>query len=203
MGTLSITAVDITNGSQLPAMPVKHLDMAAGIAVTDFFALDNFDSINPNKTVLVAEVRDSNEAVHSNHVIALAPPANWEIQKATVNITSVNPSSNGASIVLKTNHVALYVTLTTLATGRFSTNAFIALPGESMTVQFIPFNGQKVILAWRLCVLSSRCSSCVETDVLFSPHVTSGGYGLAEVIAACRASRVLPCIRPMFIVSRK
>lgn len=120
--------------------------MAAGIAVTEFFTLDNFDSINPNKTVLVAEVRDSSDAVHSNNIIALAPPAVWEIQKATVNITSVNPSSSGrgASIVLETDHVALYVTLTTLATGRFSTNAFVALPGESTTVQFIPFAGQKV-----------------------------------------------------------
>ena len=41
-------------------------------------------------------------------------------------------------ITVTADHVAMYVTLTTLAHGRFSDNAFLLDDGKA-TVQFIPF----------------------------------------------------------------
>ena len=42
-------------------------------------------------------------------------------------------------LVRSTNATALFVTLTTLAQGRFSDNAFAVLPGSPKTVTFEPF----------------------------------------------------------------
>ena len=145
-GTLTITAVNFVDGTQSPAMPAKTLDMEAGIAVTEFFTLDNFSSIDANSTLLLAEIVSAQDgATVSKNVIALTPPANWHIPAATVTVTSISPNgSQGASIVLKADKTALYVTMTTLATGRFGENAFVMLPGEEKTVSFLPFSDQVV-----------------------------------------------------------
>ena len=48
-------------------------------------------------------------------------------------------AEGGADIVVKsTNGVALWTMLTTKAYGRFSDNAFMVLPSEPVTVQFVP-----------------------------------------------------------------
>lgn len=50
------------------------------------------------------------------------------------------PSADGrVSIAVSTDRVAVFVTLTTRADGRFSDNAFLLLPGAAATVEFVPF----------------------------------------------------------------
>ena len=45
------------------------------------------------------------------------------------------------TVSVTTDQAALYVTLTTLAQGRFSDNAFLLLPGETKQLAFVPFTG--------------------------------------------------------------
>ena len=59
------------------------------------------------------------------------PKANVKFTVATV--ANVDGT---VDITVTTDKVAVYVTLTTLANGRFSDNAFLLLPTKPMSVQF-------------------------------------------------------------------
>ncbi len=103
--------------------------------MTEYFTLANFSALDPSTTVLLLEVTSSATGapvVQSTNVVALGPPKQWRLPNATVTIDSVtpDPSTGGATVVVSSDQTALYVTLTTLATGRFSENAFLLLPRE-------------------------------------------------------------------------
>ena len=75
----------------------------------------------------------------SFNVILLAPPKDLVLPKASVTATvAPSPKADGTiEIVLDATATALYVTLTTLAQGRFSDNAFALVPGQTY-LSFIP-----------------------------------------------------------------
>ena len=72
----------------------------------------------------------------------LVPPAQLTgLKTANVTIKSIAATPNAdhsVDITVTAKYTALYVTLTTAAHGRFSDNAFLALPGDTV-VQFYPF----------------------------------------------------------------
>ncbi len=72
--------------------------------------------------------------------MAQAIPARMKLPAALVTATvAENPNPDGSvEIVLDSSAVALYVTLTTLAYGRFSDNAFLLGAGTT-TILFFPF----------------------------------------------------------------
>ena len=102
--------------------------------------LDGFDG---TKALLVATVTDDAlGSVVSSHPILYAPPKQLQLPKANVTFTVSEGGLHGRpTIEVKTDAVALYVTFTTLAQGRFSDNAFLLLPQASRTIDFIPFEG--------------------------------------------------------------
>merc|ERR1711908_71884 len=72
----------------------------------------------------------------SSNLIALATPENMQLSKANIEVSA--SLEDGAIVAnLKTDAVAMYVTLTTLAHGRFEDNAFMLLP-PGRKVKFIP-----------------------------------------------------------------
>jgi hypothetical protein len=77
----------------------------------------------------------------SSNLILLLPPVNLTLAPAAVSFSvAAQPSADGSvDIELSTDAPALFVTLTTLAQGRFSDNAFLLLPGSPRTVQYVPF----------------------------------------------------------------
>jgi len=83
-------------------------------------------------------------ALHANSVsfneILMAAPFQLDLPAAKVSATvAAEPNADGSvDIELSTDKTAVYVTLTTLAHGRFSDNAFAMSPGRG-TVKFIPF----------------------------------------------------------------
>ena len=84
-------------------------------------------------------IRVSHEGaqVHEN-VSPLAPPTGLRM----VSDPGLQVSVSGTSIVLETQHgTAVFVVLTTMAVGRFSDNAIMVVPGEPVTLKFIPFDG--------------------------------------------------------------
>lgn len=68
-------------------------------------------------------------------------PGNLQLQPATVtmSVASAPVADGSVPITLTTDHVAVFVTLTTLADGRFSDNAFMMMPSKSVVVDFVPF----------------------------------------------------------------
>ena len=54
---------------------------------------------------------------------------------------SVTLSVDGLKVTVSSSSTVLFVTLVTLAQGRFSDNVFLLPAGESVTVEFVPFDG--------------------------------------------------------------
>lgn len=78
----------------------------------------------------------------SSHPVLFSEPKNLQLPPAHVSFT-VGGDATKPVITVSADHVALYVTLTTLAQGRFSDNAFLLLPGaaQARQIEFVPFTG--------------------------------------------------------------
>ena len=77
----------------------------------------------------------------SDNIIPLTKPASMAVHNATVQlvVASATNADGSMDIGVSADHVAVFVTLTTRADGRFSDNAFLLLPSTGATVQFVPF----------------------------------------------------------------
>jgi hypothetical protein len=80
--------------------------------------------------------------VFDEHVIHLTAPLNLVVDHATITATvAAQPNADGSiDITVSTDAVAIFVTLTTAAPGRFNDNAFFLLPqSPPRTIQWTPF----------------------------------------------------------------
>ena len=88
--------------------------------------------------MLHAVVKDSAGAVVNNNFLPFTEPKNFALPKANVQFTVAKSANADGSvdITVITDKVAVYLTFTTLAQGRFSDNApgdnvFVMLPGPN------------------------------------------------------------------------
>jgi hypothetical protein len=98
-------------------------------------------SPNGAKTALLSTVTErSTGEVMSSHMVQLVAPSALEVTKAAITLTVADKANADGSIdiVVASDAVAVFVTLTTAAQGRFSDNCFL-LPATMKTVRFIPF----------------------------------------------------------------
>ena len=138
-GTVTMSAFDFKGGETAAWTHTKHVTLAKGPGAIAWFTLPK--SPNGAKTALLSTVTESStgEAM-SSHMVQLVAPSELEVAKATITLTvAEKANANGSiDIVVASDAVAVFVTLTTLAQGRFSDNCFL-LPATKRTVQFIPF----------------------------------------------------------------
>merc|ERR1712070_957564 len=94
------------------------------------------------KAMLNVIVTDSDGSIVCDNPVAFAAPKNMTLPKATVTAVVADSANSDGSvdIHLTSDAFALYVTLTTLAQGRFDDNAFVMLPGQKV-IKFLPFDG--------------------------------------------------------------
>lgn len=163
-GSYSLTAVKISDGSSYPitSSPVPVLLPRGGGAITWFCAsgasyipgqacptyasfLPTFGSCaaNGSDCVIVANLTSAaagGAAVDVHHVL-VTTPGNLMLPTAHVTFSVGQPSDpySPVPVTVTTDATALYVTLTTLAQGRFSDNAFYMTGAGSKTVYFLPF----------------------------------------------------------------
>ena len=90
--------------------------------------------------MLIVTVADSDGTVTCNNPVAFANPKNMTLPDAKVTFSVGQQQSAAVPITISSDNFALYVTLTTLAQGRFEDNAFVMLPGTKV-VNFYPFEG--------------------------------------------------------------
>lgn len=127
-----------------PNPPPVQMGCASWVNTTQWKAL----MCGPNGANCVLELEvteaDSNR-VRSWSVVPFQPPKAMQLPPAivTAQVGQLNTSINGSprvAVSLSANATALYVTLTTLAQGRFEDNAFRVLPGnDSATTAFLPW----------------------------------------------------------------
>ena len=91
--------------------------------------------------ILVATVTAADGSVASTHPVLYAAPKDLRLPKANVQFALSDADKSAPSISVTTDAVALFVTFTTLAQGRFSDNAFLLMPGAPRTLSFLPFEG--------------------------------------------------------------
>jgi len=139
---LSVSKVSLATGEVTSLYSNPSLQLPPGPGAALFFPID--PSVNGNEYILRATVTTnaSSGDLLTDNWIPLLPPVNWtsSLPRASVTFTvSTTPSTDGSFVItLTTDKLAAYVTLTTLASGRFSDNAFFLLPGTA-TVNFIPW----------------------------------------------------------------
>jgi len=139
-GTLTLTAVDLATGAAR-AWATLPVSVAAGPAALSWLAtgaaLPNLTS-----TILVAQLADASGGLaFDEHVVHLTAPVNLAVPRAAiVAAVAAAPNADGSvDIAVSTSAVALFVTLTAAAPGRFSDNAFHLLPSAPRTISWVPF----------------------------------------------------------------
>lgn len=141
-GTVTLESLAFVDGA-LTTVHVERPSLAAGAGVSHYFRAATIANISGATHMLLATVRDddSDSAVVSTNEILLLPPTGLALPSAAVTATvatGVNPDGS-TNITVLANATALYVTLTTLAQGRFSDNFFAMRKGAARTVTFLPF----------------------------------------------------------------
>jgi beta-mannosidase len=145
---LAVSKVALATGVVTPVHADASLSLPPGPGAAAFFTID--PAIDGAQFVLTARVTAASGEVLTDNLIPLLPPAAWSgLGRATVTaVVDAAPSGpNGeVGITLTSDKVAAFVTLTTMAQGRFSDNAFLMLPG-TQRVAFIPWAaGQAPVL---------------------------------------------------------
>jgi len=138
-GTVEITSINFASGAE-STVATKKVNMPAGVGQTMFFDLGK--QVDGTTEMLHAVVKDSTGKVLNSNFIPMVEPKNMKLPKAAVSFkvaTAANPDGS-VDITVTTDKVAVYVTLTTLAQGRFSDNAFVMTPG-AQKIQFLPIKG--------------------------------------------------------------
>ena len=141
-GTVTVTSYKFASGAST-VLTAKKVSLAAGPGITEWFDVPLPDPESPAAAteILTAVVTSAAGEVVSDNLIPLTSPAKMLLSKAKVafKVASAASADGSVAITLTTDKVAVYVTLTTLANGRFSDNAFLLLPSKPMQVDFVPF----------------------------------------------------------------
>ena len=93
------------------------------------------------------------------HVVHLTAPANLQVvpRVALSARAAAAPNADGSvNVTVAADAVALFVTLTAMAPGRFSDNAFLLLPTAPRNVTWIPFVAGDAAANYALLVATLR-----------------------------------------------
>eukprot|EP01051_Picozoa_sp_SAG22_P005973 SAG22_NODE_374_length_11548_cov_6.893615_1_plen_293_part_00 len=151
-GSVDVSAVAFATGA-VKTLRKLSLQMPAGAGTTQFFTAGTADAqavvMSPMDSMVQVTVTDATGAVLCDNPVLFAEPKNLTLPKATVSFT-IGPGGTSATatgagmaavdVELTSDKFALFVTLTTLAQGRFEDNSFVMLPGKK-TIKFYPFEG--------------------------------------------------------------
>lgn len=138
--SLVVSKIDFATGSAATVYSDAALSLGSGPGVGRFFAIDA--TVDGHNYILRATVTAADGTQLTDNWIPLLPPANWTTLSRAAHVSfslAEAPNADGSvDIAVTTDAFAAYVTLTTLAQGRFSDNAFCMQPG-TQTIRYIPF----------------------------------------------------------------
>ena len=138
-GIVTVTSYRFATGTPT-VLYTEPVALAAGPGVMSWFTITM--PSNLSEEILTAVVSTAtDDLVISDNLIPLTAPVHMAISKAEISLTVADQAATDGSVAITvtTDKVAVYVTLTTLANGRFSDNAFLLLPAAPLTLQFHPF----------------------------------------------------------------
>ena len=139
-GTVTMTSYDHFGSGAGTVVTKKRFTLPEGPGAIEWFNVDSLPSSHRNTTSVISAVHDSAGALVSEHLIQLINPMYMRVPLAQLSFKIAETANTDGTIdiAVSSDKVALWVTLTTLAQGRFSDNVFF-LPATTKVVQFIPF----------------------------------------------------------------
>ena len=140
-GSVTVSKVELATGATTVLFADAALSLPAGPGQARWFTID--PSVDGHAFVLVGQVIAASGVLVTDAHFPLLPPANWTLPAAPQVVAAVAETANAdgsVNVTCSTDATAAYVTLTTLAAGRFSDNAFLLLPGPgaARVVRFLP-----------------------------------------------------------------
>jgi hypothetical protein len=141
-GTVTLTTYDHFGNGAGKQLLHTNMSLPQGPGAIAWFGLPDGQPLPlGNETALISTVHDEQGVVVSEHMVQLVTPKFIRVPDATVSFTisDVANTDGTIDIAVTSDKVALWVTLTTLAQGRFSDNAFF-LPATTTTIKFVPFS---------------------------------------------------------------
>ena len=138
-GSMTVSAINVNTGISTKVFDVEELVLVGGKASSKWFDVnwnlegdENFDSTHILKVNI--EAKDSSYTFED--IVLLTTPKNYNLKKNKLTV-----EVQGDKILVSTAEAsALYVTLTTLAKGRFSENVFFLRKDEVRSIIFLPIN---------------------------------------------------------------
>ena len=123
-----------------------------------------------NTTSVISTVLNEQGSLVSEHMVQLVKPMDMRVPAAKLSLEIAETSNEDGSIDIdvSSDKVAFWVTLTTLAQGRFSDNVFF-LPATTRTIKFIPFSPSTAANDHHVLTASLR----VEDFSMYRPIHTS------------------------------
>jgi len=138
-GTLSIRAVNLESSTSSMIYHDDNLSLKAGPGFKEIFSI-NTTSMDLSRDVLVIEIQNQEGDVESHHINTLVLPQNMTKIPVPKSLSATAVKDGDKMYIdVVSDTAALYVTLTTLAHGRFDDQAFLVLAGEKKRVEFYPF----------------------------------------------------------------
>ena len=137
--SLSIRAVNLITSTSSSIYHDDNLSLEQGSGFKRIFSIDT-SSMDLSRDVMLIEIQDENGGVLSHHINTLALPQNMTGIPIPKNLTATAArEGDNLYVDVVSDTAALYVTLTTLAHGRFEDQSFLLVAGEKKRVQFYPF----------------------------------------------------------------
>ena len=135
-GSVVVTEVALGGKAGTAKTQTVPIDLPAGPGAMGRFQLQSSFAMDAKHVYTIA-CFDASGTVLSKHVSLHMAPKDLAIDSKA----SVTLSVDGLKVTASSSSTVLFVTLVTLAQGRFSDNAFLLPAGESVTVEFVPFDG--------------------------------------------------------------
>ena len=130
-GTVTLTGYDHFGNGTGVVITSQSFSLAEGPGVLEWF---NANLPNGSTTSVISSVHDGSGALLSEHMVQLVKPMALLVPSTTNEISfAIAEAANKdgtIDIVVTSRKVALWVTLTTLAQGRFSDNVFFLPAGR-------------------------------------------------------------------------
>ena len=148
-GEVVIEAVPLASGAAVPAPFVLPVQLPPGPGVKHWFRIpDAMWALGKGGGHVfkstVTQSDDTAAAVVASHHVLLPAPPQFLTGLAVANVTAtVEAAETGEAvkIIVAADTLALYVTLSTLAQGRFSDNCFMVEEGKTVELEFVEFPG--------------------------------------------------------------
>jgi hypothetical protein len=136
VGSLVLNVTAFATG-EVSTVLEQVVSLRPGGGMVDYFTSAKVAALDGSKHILEAIVMETDGTVVSRNVVPFASPERMLLKPAKVAVAAHRADDGSFVADVTTQAVAMYVTLTTLANGRFEDNAFLLVP-PGRQLKFLP-----------------------------------------------------------------